>query len=53
MLRSGKQGEGAVASKLFGTQGSTNKADYRHPFYWAAFIQSGEWRGMSYDTQAR
>ena len=20
--------------------------DYRHPYYWAAFIQSGDWRSM-------
>jgi CHAT domain-containing protein len=27
--------------------GATPKVDYRHPYYWAAFIQSGDWRGMS------
>jgi CHAT domain-containing protein len=22
------------------------RADYRHPYYWASFIQSGDWRNM-------
>jgi CHAT domain-containing protein len=21
--------------------------DYRHPYYWAAFISSGDWRSMN------
>ncbi len=26
--------------------GSNTVKDYRHPYYWAAFIQSGDWRSM-------
>jgi CHAT domain-containing protein len=29
-----------------GEQGVGIKADLSHPYYWAAFIQSGDWRGM-------
>jgi CHAT domain-containing protein/tetratricopeptide (TPR) repeat protein len=28
-------------------QKAAGAADYSHPFYWAAFIQSGDWRPMS------
>jgi CHAT domain-containing protein len=27
------------------TSGDAPK-DYRHPYYWAAFIQSGDWRNL-------
>jgi hypothetical protein len=30
---------------LSGT-GLAGKVDRRHPYFWAAFIQSGDWRGM-------
>lgn len=28
------------------TAGNANGKDYRHPYYWAAFIQSRDWRNM-------
>ncbi len=28
------------------TSENTIRTDYRHPYYWAAFIQSGDWRNM-------
>jgi CHAT domain-containing protein len=38
-----------VTSKKRGTTDMGEKVatkDYRHPYYWAAFIQSGDWRNM-------
>jgi CHAT domain-containing protein/Tfp pilus assembly protein PilF len=32
-----------LRGELKATQGAT---DYRHPYYWAAFISSGDWRNM-------
>jgi CHAT domain-containing protein len=29
-----------------GTGGMETKKNWRHPFYWASFIQSGEWRSI-------
>ena len=29
-----------------GTGGMETKKNWRHPFYWASFIQSGEWRSL-------
>ncbi len=26
--------------------GAARIADRKHPYYWAAFIQSGDWRGL-------
>jgi CHAT domain-containing protein/Tfp pilus assembly protein PilF len=37
--RSGKRG-------TTDTLANANAKDYRHPYYWAAFIQSGDWRNM-------
>jgi CHAT domain-containing protein len=38
-----------VASGKRGTTDTGDKVvtkDYRHPYYWAAFIQSGDWRSL-------
>jgi CHAT domain-containing protein len=32
---------------LFGNHPRSGKTDYSHPYYWAAFIVSGDWRGMT------
>ncbi|HEV2798975.1 MAG TPA: CHAT domain-containing tetratricopeptide repeat protein [Pyrinomonadaceae bacterium] len=32
---------------LSGTTGRTQAEERSHPFYWASFIQSGEWRSLS------
>ena len=54
MLRGGKQSASGAGRGLLGVQTPpADKADYSHPFYWAAFIQSGEWRGMNHRPQAR
>ncbi len=47
MLRGGARGDGASGSRGLG-EPSTAKAaaDRSHPFYWAAFIQSGEWKSL-------
>jgi CHAT domain-containing protein/tetratricopeptide (TPR) repeat protein len=40
------------ATAISGKRGTTDTGekvatkDYRHPYYWAAFIQSGDWRSM-------
>lgn len=44
MLRSGKV-EAGGRQRGIGVQGS-GAEDRRHPYFWAAFIQSGDWRGM-------
>lgn len=45
MLRSGGRDEGRQSPhpKTVGAA----KADYSHPYYWAAFIQSGDWRSLN------
>jgi CHAT domain-containing protein/tetratricopeptide (TPR) repeat protein len=44
MLRGGKV-EAGGRQRGIGVQGS-GAEDRRHPYFWAAFIQSGDWRGM-------
>jgi len=48
MLRGGKVAGSGARRGLVGVQAVAGKANYSHPFYWAAFIQSGEWRDMNY-----
>jgi CHAT domain-containing protein/tetratricopeptide (TPR) repeat protein len=45
MLRSGHQDVGQRAPRP--GQKEARKADFSHPYYWAAFIPSGDWRSMS------
>jgi CHAT domain-containing protein len=33
-------------SRGLGAASKVAEQDYSHPYYWAAFIQSGDWRGM-------
>ena len=47
MLRNDKAGQREEG------QASAGPTDYSHPYYWAAFIQSGEWRGMGHRAQLR
>jgi CHAT domain-containing protein len=44
ILGGGKQVKGGAGR---GLSGAPAKEAYSHPFYWAAFIQSGDWRPMS------
>ena len=47
MLRGGKQEEqGGVRRGVSGEQAGKSRNDRSHPFYWAAFIQSGDWRAL-------
>ncbi len=53
MLR-GQAGNANEASRILITKGQQSessteprrKRDYRHPYYWASFIQSGEWASL-------
>ena len=45
MLRSNDQTQAGNGRGL--TVGSGSKRDRSHPFFWASFIQSGDWRSMS------
>ena len=45
MLRSNDQAKVGDARGL--TLGSGSKRDRSHPFFWASFIQSGDWKSMS------
>jgi len=45
MLRGGKLNGGHRVPRL--RPGTFTQIDYRHPYYWAAFIQSGDWRGLN------
>jgi len=45
MLRSNDQAKGGDGRGL--TLGSGSKKDRSHPFFWASFIQSGDWKSMS------
>jgi CHAT domain-containing protein/Tfp pilus assembly protein PilF len=49
MIRGGAQSAGAGGQRgLMGDAGARPQAEERgHPFYWASFIQSGAWGGMS------
>jgi CHAT domain-containing protein len=49
MIRSGTAGQVSAAQRGVGLSRDNRKtvaADLSHPFYWAAFIQSGEWRSL-------
>jgi CHAT domain-containing protein len=45
MLESKGQSAGGRTRELLG-RGIARTADRSHPFYWAAFISSGDWRSM-------
>ncbi len=48
MLKGGQRGrQGGAQRGLLGNQPRAGKTDYTHPYYWAAFIGSGNWRGMT------
>jgi CHAT domain-containing protein len=49
MLKSGQKigRQGGTQRGLLRSQPHADKTDYRHPYYWAAFIGSGDWRGMT------
>ncbi len=49
MIKTGLQGAtGSAQRGIGGDAGArTQTEDRSHPFYWASFIQSGEWRAMS------
>lgn len=52
MLRSNNQTQAGNGRGL--TLGSGSKKDRSHPFFWASFIQSGDWRSMSgQETKAK
>ncbi len=46
MLESGGVSADGTQRSLLG-QSNLTPADLRHPYYWAAFIQSGDWRTMT------
>jgi CHAT domain-containing protein/Tfp pilus assembly protein PilF len=46
MLRAGRR-DGKMRGIQPGSAAKV-KADYSHPYYWAGFIQSGDWRGMNF-----
>jgi CHAT domain-containing protein/tetratricopeptide (TPR) repeat protein len=52
MLRGGGTAAGGLKRGL-GAAAKVVERDYSHPYYWAAFIQSGDWRAMSQPAQAR
>jgi CHAT domain-containing protein len=41
-----RQGEGRSAGLRRSQLRMLRNKDLRHPFYWAAFIQSGEWANL-------
>lgn len=45
MLRGRWRNEGPRAPRP--GSGTAKEDDYRHPYYWVAFIQPGDWRGMN------
>jgi CHAT domain-containing protein len=48
MLSGAQKASGGQQRGLGGDQsGSRRDANWSHPFYWAAFIQSGAWEGMN------
>lgn len=47
----GVRTEGAQRSLL--GESKLTQADLRHPYYWAAFIQSGDWRAMNSSGQPK
>jgi CHAT domain-containing protein len=49
MLRGGQQ-EQAGNNRGMKLKRPGKKVSYSHPFFWAAFIQSGDWRAMSGQT---
>jgi len=52
MLRGNKQLKGVEGRGLLGVRSRAARGDHRHPFYWAAFIQSGDWRAMTHRAQS-
>lgn len=53
MLSGAQKATGGQQRGLGGDQPGTRRAaNWSHPFYWAAFIQSGAWEGMTKVTRA-
>ena len=46
MLGAGGAVAGGPSRELSG-KGLTGRADRSHPYFWAAFIQSGDWRAIA------
>ncbi|MFL6210927.1 MAG: tetratricopeptide repeat protein [Pyrinomonadaceae bacterium] len=46
LLHGGRQADGGQQRGLQSDMGNSSARDWAHPFYWAAFIQSGDWRSM-------
>ncbi len=52
MLRGDKQASGGQQRGLQSDVGSAgSERDWTHPFYWASFIQSGDWRSLGEQTR--
>ncbi|MBC7932918.1 MAG: tetratricopeptide repeat protein [Rubrivivax sp.] len=49
MIKSGERVAGA-RTRVLGNQARGAANDRSHPYFWAAFIQSGDWRGMDDKT---
>jgi CHAT domain-containing protein len=49
MLKGGARGRAGALRDLAPQLGAktTTTTDLAHPYFWAAFIQSGDWRPMS------
>lgn len=51
MLGGAAQAQGGKQRDLFGSSGDkAQTVNYRHPYYWASFIQSGAWTGLENKT---
>jgi len=51
MLGGAVQAQGGKQRDLFGSSGDkAQTVNYRHPYYWASFIQSGAWTGLENKT---
>ena len=46
MIKNGKEMQGKGLTRDLGGKLAALSADYSHPFFWASFIQSGDWRGV-------
>ncbi|HZH32001.1 MAG TPA: CHAT domain-containing protein [Pyrinomonadaceae bacterium] len=53
MIQGSKALKEGTGRGILGARTRAGKGDRRHPFYWAAFIQSGEWRAMTHRAPAR
>ncbi|MFL6229739.1 MAG: CHAT domain-containing protein [Pyrinomonadaceae bacterium] len=53
MLRGAGQTSGSTQRGIAAELGGRKAGDRSHPFYWAAFIQSGEWKPMAQAASAK